>query len=244
MAYTSVPRLSRDLIEEKAEQVLAWHSELGMNIPQCSQVASIVMTLAKLGKVTFNCRESLGRTRKGSTIHGAFQFDPPTIYIDESLPHDSARFKFVLAHELAHFVLHRKLHLDPATIDLPNRLSDDRYTLHLRRIGSRLLQTPRDWLEWQANILAGAILVPRATLQQAIMEKQRSLGITRNLGVIYVDPQLENRLNHRRIMDHLLSVYQVSRTVLAIRLEELNLINDRYISSWTQVGRLFLADDS
>ena len=64
--------------------------------------------------------KSLGTNSKGQRVHGACYFAPRLeIAIDPGLAEktDSPRFRFVLAHELGHLTLHRKLSLDFSSLD-------------------------------------------------------------------------------------------------------------------------------
>ena len=175
--------------------------------------------------VRFIFTEPLGKTSRGKVILGSCHFPSRTIQVDPSLLSNGPRFNFTLAHEIGHLVLHRKLKLDFSELDTPiGHIQDNRSHI---RVSRRPARTPRDWLEWQADYFASALLVPRTTVRQAIAEKQAELGVNRRLGVLYLDHQPMNRYTYQAVLRHLQLVYQASRTVLNIRLKHLGLLEDR-----------------
>jgi Zn-dependent peptidase ImmA (M78 family) len=181
---SSVQRFSREDIEAIAESTLLWLNPRQLKSPRATSVLSIVEKLDEKGQLVTSFDFPLGTSVRGKKILGQFLFEPvPTIFIDRSLEKDGPRFRFTLAHELGHFALHRRLKLNFGELDKPG-IQDTRADFHL---GRRQRVTNRDWLEWQANTFAAALLLPRATLWKAIVEKQLDLGVTHNLGRIFVD---------------------------------------------------------
>jgi Zn-dependent peptidase ImmA (M78 family) len=53
------------------------------------------------------------------------------------------------------------------------------------------------------------------------------LGIRRNLGVLYIDRHGANRREVPTMLEHLARFFQVSKTVVRIRLTELNLLMEQ-----------------
>lgn len=84
----------------------------------------------------------------------------------------------------------------------------------------------RSLIEWQANKFAASLLMPRSTLPDAVANQQREMGITRNVGRLYLDRQSGNFSDCRKILDDLGSIYQVSRAALRFRLRELNILDE------------------
>ncbi len=205
-----------------AEKVLRWADPRYLETPQPSPISEIVRKLETKGRVSVRYDKPLGHTHRGRKILGEFSFDPPTIFIDPESGRGS-RFRFTLAHELGHLVLHGHLDLDFAALDEPTRSIRDGWP-HFY-FGRKRPATDRHWLEWQANAFASGILVPKSTVTQAIATKQMQLGINRR-GYIYVDNQPQNRLDYDVLMKHLQSVYQASRTMLRIRLNTLGILSD------------------
>lgn len=221
---TDIPHLRRHDIESIAEQVLLWAKPKHFDEPRLTPLAEIVEKLILKGKMRLCLDRPLGRTPEGKKILGVFLPQLSAIYIDPSIDQNGPRFRFTLAHELGHFVLHRKLKLlgagdtDNASID------DSRHDLHGH--WRTRPHTDREWLEWQANAFASALLMPRVLLRAAIIDKQKELGISRNLGRIYVDKQWHNVLAYRAIVMYLQSTFIVSRTVVRIRLKNLRLLQN------------------
>lgn len=236
-----VPYLSREKIEQTASKVIAWIAVERLERPSETPVAHIIERLVKEQRLLFKCDADLGHSRRGRKILGAFDFSARSIFIDPVLvdAKRTARFRFTLAHELGHFVLHRRRMLDwPALDAAPSRVDDDRVELHFLKRRSRI-RTPRQWLEWQANYFASCLLMPAATVQQAIADLQGEAGVTRRLGRLYLDDQPTNRVMYQKALYRLQDTYQVSRSVVVIRLRELALVDDRRTFGAQHIARLF-----
>lgn len=93
------------------------------------------------------------------------------------------------------------------------------------RIQRRELKTTRDWLEWQANRYAAAVLMPRRTFAAGLGLTQETMGVWRP-GHLYVDDQPENISAYRRILHELAMLYRTSTTAIRIRLGQMALITD------------------
>ena len=172
-----VPVLSAIDIEKKAEEVIKFFNEEILRSPRETPLQLFIEEISKKFDFTYDLSQDLGKNSHGHKILGKFRFKPKAIFVDKSLQGD-LRQKFVLVHEFGHFVLHRKILIKKAgyaDIDIIDTEKD-------LVTGQKLLTTPRDWLEWQANRFSSAILIPRDTLPTALIDTQKSLGIHRNLG--------------------------------------------------------------
>jgi len=186
-------------------------------------VVEIAERLNKEFGVRIESRD-LGYSPRGRKILGACQFKPRAIFLDTTLDPSSTRYRFTFAHEIGHLILHRKLRLNPAELDIAvNEIRDEPIHFYF---GRRRARSPREWLEWQANVFASALLMPKATLKTAVLEKQQAMG-TRRLGTIHVDNQPTNVVDYFEITNHLMAIYQVSRMALHIRLKHLRILEDR-----------------
>lgn len=233
---SSVPRLSRNQIDLKAEELLEWFDPKRLQEPSLSPVAEIAQRMTKEFGVRFIFTEPLGETSHGKKILGSCHFPSRTIQVDPLLLSNGPRFNFTLAHEIGHLILHRKLKLDFEELDTPiGHIQDGRSHIRVSRHRPR---TARDWLEWQADYFASALLLPRATVRQAIATKQAELGVNRRIGVLYLDGQPLNRYTYQMVIHHLLFVYQASRTVVNIRLKHLGLLEDRQNFSVRHITQL------
>lgn len=76
------------------------------------------------------------------------------------------RFKFTLAHEIAHWILHKRyFFVDENQISLFDNLGEDDFIKCLNRDEKDFVinrkRTPEEWLEWQADNFASSILMPK-----------------------------------------------------------------------------------
>lgn len=130
-----------------------------------------------LGRTIFNKGVKLTVTNKEHTVAYEIPFDNPTIVIEQSLGEkNDIRLPFTLAHELGHAVLHEKIFyenseqktlFDPAPYEI-NQLykpltKED--IAKARNVSVRHKNfTNHDWLEWQANVFASCVLIPKKSL--------------------------------------------------------------------------------
>lgn len=106
-----------------------------------------------------------------------------TIYIDDSLILDAklqGRYRYTLAHEMAHWILHKQLF---SSESFSKEDSDDKN------------------IEWQADYLAQAILMPKGQVQKAYYAK----------------------INEGDVLSCLANVFEVSKQAMNIRLKVLGL---------------------
>jgi Zn-dependent peptidase ImmA (M78 family) len=127
---------------------------------------------------------------------------------------------FVVAHEVAHWLLHRdcKIAAIRAGESFPD---DDEQTeqIDAADIGWTSLQ----WIEWQANKLAAALLIPKEPAIQAIYSLETELGINTQKGIIYENPTPGSRIETYTLLDRIAALFGVSKTVTRIRLTDLQL---------------------
>lgn len=223
-----IPVLSRSDIEEKAEQFLKFFDESCLKRPKFSPLHKICSRLNQEYGVTFALEADLGYSPEGYKYRGRFHIPSRTILIDKSLKMEGPRFNFTLAHEIAHFVLHRSVIRSVIKNEDDTQISDTSRQLILDHVQSN---NPRDWLEWQANKYASSLLLPRFTVQMAVVEKQKEMGINGRLGSIFHDDQPKNRIDFHTIMEHLGNIFITSRSATRIRLRELNVLIERATAS-------------
>src|SRR3989338_5093928 len=101
---------------------------------------------------------------QGYEIDGFISSDLSAISVDqfvyESRP---GRYRFTLAHELGHAVLHRKVYKAAAFSTIRE----------WKRFIEEIDLQDHEWLEWQAYAFAGLILVPPAPLKKKFSEAVR-----------------------------------------------------------------------
>ncbi|MEX0866674.1 MAG: ImmA/IrrE family metallo-endopeptidase [Pirellulales bacterium] len=131
--------------------------------------------------------------------------DLATITVDESvLENRINRYRFSLAHELGHRVLHQGIFskIEFASI---TEWKDFAVSIPAKEYG---------YLEYQANTFANALLVPQVNLQD---EFDKSIELVRQAGL---DPYEARDVCLDSISTHLGKTFQVSSTVMSLRIEK------------------------
>ena len=231
MGNDNIPHLSKNDIEIKAEEVIEYFDKSILDAPQFTPLVSIVKKLKEEFNILFDFTSEIGTSSSGSKILGKFAFQPRAIYVDKDIVND-LRFPFVLAHEIGHMVLHRKVELPREEYD---KFQDTEYDLIS---GKKFLLTSRDWIEWQANQFASAFIMPRSTFQNAIIEIQEGLGITKNLGFIYLENVEYSNRDFRKILDKLQEIYRVNKTNIEYRMNDLGVLIDKRSKNVKHISEL------
>lgn len=149
-----VPHLSYDQIRQEAKSFLS----------KCHPSGSIPVPIEEIVEIRY--RLDIVPTPgllENYEVDAFITSDMESIYIDEFVYQSRrGRYKFSLAHELAHAVLHQKTF---------RKLSFD----SIEGWKSSRLRIPEDqyaWLEWQAYAFAGLVLVPEEPLKAAMVAAQ------------------------------------------------------------------------
>lgn len=150
--------------------------------------------------VTIPCGDGVGRV---------FNLDGNIAYIDHSLIHEgqTGRLNFTMMHETAHQLLGMLYpeEYNPYTQPFICRLTEERCSYPVT-----------DWVEWQTNVLAACLLLPRELIHRYMEE----LGLGKRI-------RLLNRVFAPKEYGRFSEMAQrlgVSKTALAIRLDSLGLI--------------------
>lgn len=222
-----VPKLSAQDIERKSIEVLS-KLNLGKILlaPQATPIEDIVTTVSNKFGVEFEIKDL------PQGVLGQFSIQPYGIFIDSSIA-NTDRMPFTLAHEFGHFVLHRKVRMKQGEYVFSDL---ERHLL----TGKKKLKTKRDWIEYQANRFASAILMPKRTIRQAVMNLQRELGIVHELGTIHLDHQPCNQRDAQLIISELTGIYRVNRTNVFYRLSDLGILKDHTLDSTGHISEFFL----
>ncbi|MEQ8286283.1 ImmA/IrrE family metallo-endopeptidase [Thalassospira sp.] len=127
------------------------------------------------------------------------------------------RERFTLAHEIGHFQLqHAKFLSSETTI---------KQDLMISNPGSK--GNPIDRMEYQANLFASHLLLPKVVLLLKIKELKTEFGIRdKGHGYIFVDDQPHNQVDYFKLIYALSDFFDVSSTAVQIRLKGLDLIVD------------------
>lgn len=231
-----IPVLDALDLEGLAERFLQHLAPSVLVAPQFTPLADIMTRLHSMGYLTFDLNARLGLSPKGHKYLGCYNVERKRISIDASLSDADPRFPFTVAHELAHFYLHSAVKLAALVGARGVEILDSTRDLVVHRVEAA---TPRSLIEWQANRFAAAVLIPRATLREAVTGLQKEMGITRNLGLVWVDQQPQSRRDYRETAARLTLLYRTSRAVVRYRLAELGISREFSAKGWpVQVGAL------
>lgn len=232
-----VPILSADAIELKAEEVISYFDKQILDTPKRTPLLEFVEELHNRFGLKRWYDKSLGTTRHGNIILGKTQTKPLGLYVDVSLANDP-RFNFVLGHELGHVVLHR-------SIDLKRTGYEDQEIVDAEVdfvTGKKSLRTPRDWIEWQANYFSSSILMPRLSVNSAVIRKQKELGIKRNVGRIILETEGYSLRDYKQYQEYLELVFYVNGSNVECRLKDLGILIDRRNVSTLHISELFTTE--
>jgi len=134
--------------------------------------------------------------------------DLEAIYVDEFIYEQREnRYRFSLAHELAHRILHPSIFAQFEYDDLAGwkqatqAISDEDYR----------------WLEWHANSFAGLVLVPPAQLGTAF---DKAIAMAREGGAAWDDLSLTEEGERKTIEAYIAKEFNVSADVIEKRAEK------------------------
>jgi Zn-dependent peptidase ImmA (M78 family) len=145
---------------------------------------------------------------------GACDFLHKTISVSETLSYNSPRWRFTVAHEIGHYILHKSI----CSQNRIDTISDDDTSIN-GNIGNQDLSR----LEIQANKFASHLLLPNKPFFNEYGQIHKKLDIPR-FPHLYLDNQPCNRRDCLQIFSYLGNVFNVSKEVIKIRLQEMNLL--------------------
>lgn len=206
----SLPRYSVAQLEDKALAVIKHYDPASATNQAAVPVEMFIHSLHTSGHIDYSV-QSLGIVGSNKIL-GLFVSRPRcAIYIDQSIV-DSVRFRFTLAHELGHFVLHRK-------IDVGGSITDTSEDLHETPVQA---QTERQWAEWQANNFAASLLLPKLSLGAFVFDNASAFGLGLGEGIIILPSSGTGALE--RFIEYAASRFEVSKTTVRLRLMRLGMI--------------------
>lgn len=213
-----IPFIGQDYIDQRVDKVFKF---FGNKVKQQNEILLLPICeyLSENKNINFIFNEYLGQNSSAKDILGKFDLDSNSIFISNSLEHHSPRWRFTLAHELGHFLLHRKLFTKNPEVNL----MDSSESIDLENVG----KSDAMRLEWQANSFASSLLMPRLKLIQFIAKLLIRYEVrTSNHAVIYLDNQRNNIITFRKIATHIAKEFNVSITMVTYRLMQLNILNN------------------
>lgn len=248
VSKTGVPILSKDEIDAYAMSLLAEYDKGLVGSVQPVPIEDIVechlsldvdykhlsLDESILGQMTF----SDGYTKVFNLKTGEEEFirtNKGTIIVEDNLLQDErqeGRLRFTYAHEASHWVLHRHRY---ETNENQGSLFDENVEAAAVRCLSRNIENDRvfsrlkgktatdeDWLEWQADYMASAILMPKRPFLAASYSLLKAYNSRKNY--IYLDEQPCNISMYMSVVDHLASLFNVSKRAAQIRLAKFGLV--------------------
>ena len=231
---SNIPRLSDEDIELKAEEVIEYFDKSILQDPKPMPLSEFMDLITSKFKIGFDTTQDLGNTSNGKKILGAFRFNPRFILIDKSLV-DTSRYYFTLGHELGHLVFHRNIVIKKENYENDGIVDTKKDFV----TGKKILLTERDWIEWQANKFSSCLIMPRATVRDAVIKIQNEIGIKRNVGHIFLDNNSYSYRDYKIIIDHLKLIYGLNKTNIEYRLKDLNILMDRRDKNISHISELF-----
>jgi Zn-dependent peptidase ImmA (M78 family) len=170
--------------------------------------------LSSLFEADFDFSQTLESTGNSRTL-GKIMFSPLRIFVDKDIQ-DKNRFRYTLAHEIGHLLLHLNLlrpHFEART-DTENQV--DFGIISTNRFSSRL--------EIQANMLASQLLLPTRPFVYFVLKYFQKHDI--HHGRLFVDLQPCNQHAYYLFLNKIQQVFGVSKEVARIRLIKLGLLID------------------
>jgi len=208
----NIPFLSLEAIEKEVEKLLPIEN---LSYVQPVDLENLCNSLNSKMGVDFVFDEDISISTS-QQILGKISFEPLKIYITAQLEFNSPRWRYTLAHEIAHLVLHAKelSFFYQEGIDVDANLYSDNI------ISNKLSRR----VEYQANLFASSLLMPHAPFIAATWKVFKIANVTK--GRLYVDWQPCNQSLFHEVTGRLGYYFNVSKEAVKIRLKALNLLEE------------------
>ena len=138
---------------------------------------------------------------------------------------NTARRRYTKMHEGAHFILHQPYFANCEKAAATTKCKYPCNFVACRKIGlfNEKLKTDSDWIEYQADALAAALLMPQNVFQSYVRDVLRKNGIRSNY--LQTNPQINDRKAHSVIYD-VAETFAVSYQATKIRMTHLGLLKE------------------
>jgi hypothetical protein len=222
----TVPFLTNDQIELECKKL---RSEIGYDGGEVSTGDICALLAETHGLHVRDVKLSRG-------VLGAAEFHPPTIEIDYSQANNDRQIRFTLCHEIGHIVLGHGAYMvrdicHQSDVDIEN---PPRFAIQ------DLVR-----MEWQANHFAACLLLPAESVIAAAMAEAAAIHLVdRGHGLIFLDGQRCNFESFYQVTSPLMAKFNVSRSVIKIRLTELGLIRNALVEAKGVARHIFLRHES
>lgn len=205
--FINIPYLQ----EERIEYIIAELPHRAIYVEGKLNTENLCRFLNERNKIAFNFDIQLNQDLG---ILGKINFNPITICISNHLLTDINRWRFTLAHEVGHYLLHQEL----MTNYLDEYLDNENSII----IDQALTDTKNNRLEFQANYFASRLLIPHLYLRDIVFEYFRKERI--NKGYLYLDTQPCNVALTYNLLGEIQYYFGVSKEVAKYRL-----IKDKFL---------------
>ncbi|MBD2784202.1 ImmA/IrrE family metallo-endopeptidase [Xenorhabdus sp. DI] len=220
---SSLKYLGFDELENKTLSLIQQSHKNSDIIP--IDFTKIISYMETLYDVKFIFSENLGIHNIKGEILGIMDIKNNTIKITNQLEKNSHRWRFTLAHEIGHYILHSNFITEKYDLysEVESNFFWDENNLNI-------MNSIKNSLEWQANMFANCILMPRYEVFNVIKDLVKKLQISNfSNGIIYLDNQPCNIHNYNCVIEKLKRTFNVSATIATIRLKQLRILNDARI---------------
>ena len=242
-----VPILSKNDMDSMAEYILRDYKEKVINEPSVLDIESFAefyMGLqmdyqdlshnrSLLGMMVFNdCQVPVYDAIKQQAKY--ISVGEGTALIDNSLLKEDQkkRGRFTIGHEASHWIFHRKkYHVNPRQLSWFDDFTGIEpmikcKTANVEGIARKSrFNTDNDWMEWQADYMASALLMPKVTFAMAVKCLFKQIGIKRYYEK-GIDADLD-RWAEDKLPKMLANIFDVSIKAAAIRLVSLGFVPEK-----------------
>jgi hypothetical protein len=216
--YISIPFIDSKLIQQRIKEN-SLHKLYDLNGFNFEDACDY---LASTKHVKFDFAKSLD-----SGILGKFTFEPLEIAVSKDLKNDTHRWRFTVAHEIGHLILHHNILSKYLTESI-----DDESSITLNRVDSLSFNKR---LETQANKFACNLLMPLDLLSIHVNDYFTRERIYKNS--LYLDNQPCNINLVYRLLNELQLKFNVSKSVAKYRLINLGALRDTTDTSLKTIMR-------
>lgn len=185
------------------------------NESQLLQSTNIVVQDTDLLEFASKKGYSVNTSALPNKVLGEIDFESKTILVSDTLQEGSPRWRFTVAHELGHILLHSKAILQSNIKAIEEYIDDE--LAESANISNKTIAR----MEIQANSFASLLLLPPYHFELAYKALFIKGGV-RNYPELYLKGQKCNVDTSNWIIQHLSAYFMVSKAVILKRLEELD----------------------